>query len=74
MERILYSKSDVNIGLCSGVNKAYKKTKNTFVYSHDDMYFLPNWDKALVNEIHKIKIINFTFRSTQIASNWDQSR
>ena len=68
-ERILYSKSDENIGLCSGVNKAYKlSSKQYILYSHDDMYFLPNWDEELVNEIHKIKNDKFYISMTQIAS------
>ena len=68
-EQLTFTKSATNIGLCSGVNAAYKKsTKNNILYSHDDMYFLPNWDKELVNEIHKIKNDKFYLSMTQIAS------
>ena len=47
-QKITYTKSIRNIGLCSGVNIASKKaTTNYILYAHDDMYFLPNWDLAL---------------------------
>jgi len=65
-----YTKSDTNIGLCSGVNLACKETtKNYIVYAHDDMYFLPKWDKYLADEISKLKTDKFYLSSTQISSN-----
>ena len=68
--KINYTKSVNNIGLCSGVNLAYKKTtKNYIVYAHDDMYFLPNWDKYLVDEILALKTDKFYLSATQISSN-----
>ena len=67
-EKILYTKSSENIGLCSGVNKAYKlSTKNFILYSHDDMYFLPNWDDALIKEISSINSNKFYLSMTQLA-------
>ena len=43
LQNIKYTKSSINIGLCSGVNLASKKTTAEYiVYAHDDMYFLPN--------------------------------
>ena len=67
-EQINYTKSFENIGLCSGVNKAYKKClKNYILYSHDDMYFLPGWDNALLEEIDTFKNNNFYLSITQIS-------
>ena len=44
-KNIIHTKSERNIGLCSGVNIASKKaTKDHVLYAHDDMYFLPKWD------------------------------
>ena len=68
-EQIKFTQSSSNIGLCSGVNTAYKKsTKDYILYSHDDMYFLPNWDKELTNEINLINTQKFYLSLTQIAS------
>ena len=68
--KINYTKSINNIGLCSGVNLAYKKTtKNYIVYAHDDMYFLPNWDKYLRDEILALNTDKFYLSATQISSN-----
>jgi len=67
-EKILYTKSSENIGLCSGVNNAYKlSSKNFILYSHDDMYFLPNWDDALVKEMSSINSTKFYLSMTQLA-------
>ena len=42
---ISYTYSKKNLGLCSSVNLAAKEaTTNYILYSHDDMYFCPNWD------------------------------
>ena len=66
--KIEYTKSDINIGLCSGVNMASKKCSNNyFVYAHDDMYFLPKWDFFLYEEIKRFSTKLFYFSSTQIS-------
>ena len=58
-ENIKYTYSKVNIGLCSAVNIAAKKSSNELiVYAHDDMFFCKNWDVQLLKEI---KIINHDF-------------
>ena len=45
-----YTISDENIGLCSSINKAAKLVSSQYIlYSHDDMYFCPNWDKVLLD-------------------------
>ncbi len=54
-QNIKYTHSTENIGLCSAVNLAAKKTSNELiVYSHDDMFFCKNWDFDLINEIKSI--------------------
>jgi glycosyltransferase involved in cell wall biosynthesis len=64
---IEYTKSDINIGLCSGVNRASKLSKTDFiVYAHDDMFFLPRWDFYIFNEIKSIKHKYFFLSGTQI--------
>ena len=64
---IQYTFSDANIGLCKGVNKASKLSIYDYiVYAHDDMYFLPNWDSYLCDEIKKLKNNLFFFSSIQI--------
>ena len=63
-----YSKN--NIGLCSGVNLAAKKAKTDYIlYSHDDMYFCPGWDKHLINEVNKIGHDDFYLSGTMIEPN-----
>ena len=52
----LHTFSEKKLGLCSSVNTASKKsTKDFIIYAHDDMYFLPEWDLILKNEISKLK-------------------
>lgn len=64
----IYTKSDQNIGLCSGVNRAAKKSTTEYiVYAHDDMYFLPNWDQYLVNEIKLMSDNLFFLSSIQLS-------
>lgn len=66
-KKINYSYSENNIGLCSAINKAVKLTNKKYVlYSHDDMYFCPNWDEILLNEIETIKHDNFYLSGTMI--------
>ena len=59
--------SNVNIGLCSSINKAAKLVSNKYIlYSHDDMYFCPNWDKVLLNEVKSLNNDNFYLSGTMI--------
>ena len=63
-----YSKN--NIGLCSGVNLAAKKAKTDYIlYSHDDMYFCPNWDLVLKSELDKLKSKLFYLSASMIERN-----
>ena len=62
--------SKKNIGLCSSINKAAKLVSNQYIlYSHDDMYFCPDWDKILLNEVKSLDHDNFYFFGTMIESN-----
>ena len=62
--------SEDNIGLCSSINKAAKLVSNQYIlYSHDDMYFCPNWDKVLFHEIKSLDHDNFYFSGTMIEPN-----
>ena len=55
LNKINYTYSDKNIGLCSSINVIAKKCKNHYIiYSHDDMYFCPNWDVELEKEIKSL--------------------
>ena len=62
-----YTYSEKNIGLCSAINKVSKlATKKYILYSHDDMYFCPDWDKVLINEIKNLNHDNFYLSGTMI--------
>ena len=62
-----YTISNTNIGLCSSINKAARLVSNKYIlYSHDDMYFCPNWDKVLLNEVHTYKDDKFYLSGTMI--------
>ena len=62
-----YTYSHNNIGLCSAINKAAKLSNNQYIlYSHDDMYFCPNWDKVLLNEVKSLNHDNFYLSGTMI--------
>tara|TARA_B100000029_G_scaffold490493_1_gene549568 strand:- start:973 stop:1809 length:837 start_codon:yes stop_codon:yes gene_type:complete len=66
--KFTYSKE--NVGLCSSINKAAKLASfNYLLYSHDDMYFCPDWDDVLINEIKTIKHENFYLSGTMIEPN-----
>ena len=54
--KIKFTHSAKNIGLCSGVNLAAKLAEtNYIIYTNDDMYFLPDWDSFLIDELSKVK-------------------
>ncbi len=54
--KIKYTHSEKNIGLCSGSNKAAKLAETEYIiYSNDDMYFLPKWDFFIISELMKMK-------------------
>ena len=62
--------SDDNIGLCSSINKAAKLVSSRYIlYSHDDMYFCPNWDKVLLDEVESLNHNDFYLSGTMIEPN-----
>ena len=49
---INYTFTKYNAGICEGVNKAVKIAKKPYIlYSHDDFYFCPEWDKHIANDL-----------------------
>ncbi len=69
-QNIKYTYSKNNIGLCSGINSAVKLTDSNYIlYSHDDMYFCPEWDVELIKEIQMIKHENFYLSGVMIQKN-----
>ena len=65
-----YTYSEKNIGLCSAINTAVKlSTKKYLLYAHDDMYFCPEWDLHLSNEVKKLNNDNFYLSGTMIEPN-----
>ena len=64
---IKFTHSNNNIGLCRACNKIGKKSKFDFIlYSHDDMYFLPEWDRFLIEEVQQLKTNKFYLSSIMI--------
>ena len=64
---IKFTHSNFNIGLCKACNKIAKKSKfNLILYSHDDMYFLPEWDKFLIEKVQQLKTNKFYLSSIMI--------
>ena len=67
--KIIFTQSDHNLGLCTGVNLASKKaTKPYILYAHDDMYFCKNWDKYLIDEINKQKNNFYYLSGTNVST------
>ena len=63
--KIKFTHSEYNAGVCEGVNSAAKiSSSNYILYSHDDFYFCPNWDLYLYEEIKKIGHNNFFLSGT----------
>ena len=49
-----FSYSPVNEGVCVAFNEAVKLAKKKYILlGHDDMYFCPNWDVVLKDEVEK---------------------
>ena len=69
-ENINFTHTNENVGLCTAINIIAKKiTKNYLIYVHDDMYFCPNWEEPLKNEISKINHNNFYISGSMIEPN-----
>ncbi len=68
--KLLFSYSSKNIGLCSSLNKAANLVDNDYIlYAHDDMYFCKNWDLHLANEIKKFPNNLFYLTGTNVSVN-----
>ena len=66
-EKINFTHTQYNSGICEGINKAAKLAKFDYLlYAHDDFYFSPNWDKILEDELKKIGHKNFYLSGTMM--------
>ena len=66
--KFTYSKN--NIGLCTSINNVCKIANYDYLlYSHDDMYFCPNWDIILEREIKLLQNNLFYMSGTMIEVN-----
>ena len=66
-EKIDFTYTKYNSGICKGMNLAAKKAKFEFIlYAHDDFYFCPNWDLILKKEIENIGHNNFYLSGTMV--------
>ena len=65
--RITFTYSKYNIGLCKACNLISKKSNFEYIlYSHDDMYFLPKWDQILIERVKEIGNNKFYLSSIMI--------
>ena len=66
-EKIDFTLTDYNSGICEGINKAAKLAKFDYLlYAHDDFYFSPYWDEILNGEVKRIGHNNFYLSGTMI--------
>jgi len=64
---IKFTHSTTNIGLCLACNMISKKSKfDLILYSHDDMYYLPNWDRILIEKVQELRTKKFYLSSIMI--------
>ena len=69
-KKLNFTYSLKNLGLCTGVNTAAKKSKTNYIlYSHDDMYFCPGWDACLEKEVKKLNTDKFYLSASMIEKN-----
>ena len=65
--KIEYSYTNYNAGICEGINKAAKLAKfEYYLYAHDDFYFCPEWDEILNREIKLVGHNNFYLSGTMM--------
>ena len=65
--KIKFTYSKINIGLCKACNLISKKSSFDYIlYSHDDMYFLPEWDKFLIDRVNELSDKRFYLSSIMI--------
>ena len=62
-----YTHSQTNVGVCLAMNMMRSKVKTDYMlFINDDMYALPEWDKALYDEIKALPANRFFLSSTTI--------
>lgn len=62
-----YIHAEKNIGICYALNICRSLIETDYVvYANDDMYFLPLWDKVLMDEIERIGHKRFMISGTMI--------
>ena len=67
---IKFTYSEKNVGLCTAINTISKyASKKYIIYSHDDMYFCPNWEEPLKKEIDTLGHDKFYFSGSMIEQN-----
>ena len=65
--KIKFTHSKINIGLCRACNLISKESSFDYIlYSHDDMYFLPKWDKFLIDRVNELSDKKFYLSSIMI--------
>jgi len=68
--KLVYTYTKENVGLCTGTNLASKKASTNYIlYAHDDMYFCPGWDIELSKEIKIFNTNAFYISGTMIERN-----
>lgn len=73
-EKIIFTYTKYNSGVCEGVNRAAKLAKFDYLlYAHDDFYFCPDWDIVLKDEISVIKHNKFYLSGSMIGTKGDYS-
>jgi len=66
-----YTHSVDNVGVCIAMNSMRRLVRTDYMfYINDDMYVLPGWDEALVNEIDNLPDNMFFLSGTMIQPNW----
>ncbi len=66
-EKIIYTFTEYNSGICEGINKAAKMAKYDYLlYAHDDFYFCPNWDTILEEEVKMVSHNKFYLSGTMM--------
>lgn len=66
-QKIDYTHSPENVGICFALNAARTLAYTDYiVYMNDDMYVLPNWDAALLNEVEAVGHTLFFISATMI--------
>jgi glycosyltransferase involved in cell wall biosynthesis len=67
--KIKYTYSSNNVGLCTSMNSAYTLASTDHIlYSHDDMFFCSNWDKYLATEINNQKDNFYYLTGTMVST------